>query len=305
MGADDDSNVAITPEAVFFVGGNEASKASFAPEGREVSIDLTPGTKGVLQIRFKLNFFIDNSAPFTNTAYEKWVYTEWPVEVSPLGELTISDPSPTRDSGDVPQNAQLYLGSVGLSKGTNYVQAQISLVNSTSSNFGVSGGAGLQGGVNFIAQGAISGNLGAQWGQSYSTGSPRPQDFKVNITVPAVNLQSGPVPVFGINRSTLREGAEEAIVQWYQGLPEAARKKIEAGALPIDVIGRASKTGPGPMNRELSRKRANKVAEILRDYAGSDAKIRVFARGEYEAAGEGEDASDRVVDIRVHSPTGG
>jgi outer membrane protein OmpA-like peptidoglycan-associated protein len=96
-------------------------------------------------------------------------------------------------------------------------------------------------------------------------------------------------------------GDEEALVRWYLDLPEHARRQIEAGSLQIVVEGHASTTQPGPANRLLSRRRAQRVVEILQDIAGSDARFRTFARGEYQAGtpDEVEDESERVVIVSV------
>ncbi len=96
-------------------------------------------------------------------------------------------------------------------------------------------------------------------------------------------------------------GSEEALVSWYLSLPEQARRQIEDGNLQIRVEGHASTTQPGPENRRLSRRRAERVMEILRDVAGSDARFRVYALGEYQAGtpDDVEDENERVVYVSV------
>lgn len=96
-------------------------------------------------------------------------------------------------------------------------------------------------------------------------------------------------------------GAEESLVSWYLGLPARARQQIEDGNLQMTIEGHASTTQPGPANRLLSRRRAQRVEEILRDVAGSDARFRIFARGEYEAGtpDDVEEESERVVLVSV------
>lgn len=106
-------------------------------------------------------------------------------------------------------------------------------------------------------------------------------------------------------------GDEAALVSWYLGLPESGRRQIEDGNLQIVLEGYASTTQPGPANRLLSRRRAQRVQEILQDIAGSDARFRTFARGEYQAGtpDEVEDENERVVFVSVEiveeSETGG
>lgn len=106
-------------------------------------------------------------------------------------------------------------------------------------------------------------------------------------------------------------GDEEALVTWYLGLPENGRRQIEEGNLQMVLEGYASTTQPGPANRLLSRRRAQRVMEILQDVAGSDARFRLFARGEYQAGtpDDVEDENERVVlvsvEITEESDTGG
>ncbi|GAB4145372.1 MAG: hypothetical protein Fur0021_02600 [Candidatus Promineifilaceae bacterium] len=99
----------------------------------------------------------------------------------------------------------------------------------------------------------------------------------------------------------IEAGAEEALVSWYLGLPQQARRQIEDGNLQMTIEGHASTTQPGPANRLLSRRRAQRVEEILRDVAGSDARFRIFARGEYEAGtpDDVEEESERIVLVSV------
>lgn len=96
-------------------------------------------------------------------------------------------------------------------------------------------------------------------------------------------------------------GDEEALVTWYLGLPENGRRQIEDGSLQIVLEGHASTTQPGPANRLLSRRRVQRVQEILQDIAGSDAHFRTFARGEYQAGtpDEVEEENERIVLISV------
>ena len=52
-------------------------------------------------------------------------------------------------------------------------------------------------------------------------------------------------------------------MDWYNGLPGEARQLIETGSLPVTIEGHASTTQPGPANRELSRRRADRVNAAL------------------------------------------
>jgi len=106
---------------------------------------------------------------------------------------------------------------------------------------------------------------------------------------------------FEAGSDRITAGDEEALVSWYLGLPENGRRQIEDGSLQIVLEGHASTTQPGPANRLLSRRRVQRVQEILQDIAGSDARFRTFARGEYEAGtpDEVEDENERIVLVSV------
>ena len=106
---------------------------------------------------------------------------------------------------------------------------------------------------------------------------------------------------FEAGSDRITAGDEEALVSWYLGLPENGRRQIEDGSLQIVLEGHASTTEPGPANRLLSRRRVQRVQEILQDIAGSDARFRTFARGEYEAGtpDEVEDENERIVLVSV------
>jgi hypothetical protein len=81
----------------------------------------------------------------------------------------------------------------------------------------------------------------------------------------------------------VRAGDERGLVEWYRGLPEAVRRRVEAGELAFRIDGYASTTQPASANRELSRRRAAAARQILQDIAGSRARFELFAHGEYQA----------------------
>ncbi len=99
----------------------------------------------------------------------------------------------------------------------------------------------------------------------------------------------------------IREADETKIVKWFEALPSTTRGKIIAGTLPIILEGHASSTQSGPANRELSRRRAQRVQRILQDIAGSATKFTIHAFGEYKAAtaDKVEDPKERRVRIFV------
>ena len=130
----------------------------------------------------------------------------------------------------------------------------------------------------------------------------------------AANLQLPPVPrkpfqcstavkPFHIGSDKLMNPETEdfKLFQWYKSLAPAINRRIESGELEIRVIGRASTTGSFVFNREISRKRAQRVREILHDFAGANANINTFGLGEYEAPDPPnvENAGERRADVEV------
>lgn len=97
----------------------------------------------------------------------------------------------------------------------------------------------------------------------------------------------------------VRAGDEQRLVQFYQSLSASVRGSIERGETPLRIEGHASTTQPGPANRDLSRRRAERVVRILRDLVGTNARFQIFALGEYRAgtADAVEAAAERRVQI--------
>ncbi len=86
---------------------------------------------------------------------------------------------------------------------------------------------------------------------------------------------------------------------WYQGLPPAVQAEIRAGNQPIQLVARASTTGTIQDNQKLARQRADAVAKVMTDLAGSTAKIVISAHGELGArtADKVEDPAERRVEL--------
>jgi outer membrane protein OmpA-like peptidoglycan-associated protein len=100
--------------------------------------------------------------------------------------------------------------------------------------------------------------------------------------------------------SALTQDKIRHIHSWYMGLPTAVQAEISKGTQPIRLTGRASTTGTVQQNQALARKRADAVAKILRDLAGTSARIDVEAHGELGAqTPDGQEVPDeRRVDLR-------
>lgn len=96
------------------------------------------------------------------------------------------------------------------------------------------------------------------------------------------------------------EGAERQLLDWLGGqLGTDIGPNLRNGATPIQVHGHASTTGELGANRDLSRRRAERVERVLRDTLGPNARIEIFAHGEREAGtpDEAEDATKRRVRV--------
>jgi hypothetical protein len=96
------------------------------------------------------------------------------------------------------------------------------------------------------------------------------------------------------------------VKRWIRELQQTAKvryDRLRAGKLPIYVEGHASPTGKGQMNQDLSRRRMEKVAKLVRDELGSEAKVITSARGEadpaYKDTRSDENDFDRRVDIWI------
>ena len=99
----------------------------------------------------------------------------------------------------------------------------------------------------------------------------------------------------------LTEESIRHVHRYYQGLPQAVQAEIRSGALPIQIVGRASTTGTVQQNQDLARRRAEAVAAVLRQVAGSTAQIVVSVHGELGArtADRVESPDERRVEMSV------
>jgi outer membrane protein OmpA-like peptidoglycan-associated protein len=99
--------------------------------------------------------------------------------------------------------------------------------------------------------------------------------------------------------STLTQDKIRHIHSWYMGLPTVVQAEIAKGTQPIRLTGRVSTTGTVQQNQALARRRADGVAKILRDLAGTSARIDVEVHGELGArTPDAQEAPDeRRVDL--------
>lgn len=293
--ATSDSHVWFEPHAELYLsgtGGTNLAQSSFFPSGARTSFSLSPGSSGVIRIAVNMGWFQDNV--LFNYAGSANTTLDWDFTVTSSGELSLRGPSRQETTGS--DGAQLVMpvpvqNDLTPNGGTIRVTPQIISSGSVSS------------GSNVGAQEVVGG------GFSGSDTTPRvggwSNSFAVDLVVPR---PAAPIPTtyvtnihFDVNSDTIEEGGERHIVGWYRGLPADARQSIEDGNSTITLSGHASTTQPGPANRELSRRRAQRVQQILQDIAGSNARFRVHAYGEYRAGtlDDVEDHDERRVNIDV------
>ena len=98
---------------------------------------------------------------------------------------------------------------------------------------------------------------------------------------------------------TLTQDKIRHVHSWYTGLPTAVQAEIRKGTQVVRLTGRASTTGTVQANQALARRRADAVARVLRDLAGTSARIDIEAHGELGArTADGTEAPDeRRVDL--------
>ena len=283
--ADDDSFITITPSATYWVSGARSATVSFGA-GQEATLTLRPGTAGVIQIGFAFHFEIDNSLPWTNIIYNRSAVASWSVRVSTDGDITIDEAGPVYFYGATEPTFQLYVGSIAATRGENLVDARVFVITTSSH--------GREGGIPGYV--VTQGMAGRTWDPSFRLHlrAPRPAPRPS----PGSTLY-GTTASFDVGRDRFEEHTERHVVGWFAGLPTHVRRAIESGSAPIVLRGRASTTQPGPANRELSRRRAQRVQQILQDTAGSNAHFQIFALGEYQARTTGEASTERVVEIEV------
>ena len=91
------------------------------------------------------------------------------------------------------------------------------------------------------------------------------------------------------------------IHKWYSQLPNQIKPLVQAGQIPINLIGHASTTASVQRNQRIARERARSVAKVLKDIAGSSVSVNVRAHGELGAKTPDnyEDSNERKVDINI------
>lgn len=287
VGADDDSQVTITPGATYWVNGTAAATASFG-NGQEATITVAANTSGILQLSLGAAFEIDNSMPWSNVDYAKQFFADFALTVDAQGQLAIGD-GIVRDEG-TDATTQLYIESVDPAKGADYVQVTARIVTGTS--HGRTGGVGYE--INQQAG-------GRSWVKQFRLRIQRP------VVEPTVTI--GPISISRTHRAhferprqrELTSSAQDGVIRWYQGLSETTRNRVRDGSEPVTLVGRASTTGSTRRNLELAEARMNDVQRVLRLYAGNRVVFHTSAEGEYGAGTEDrvEALEERRVDITV------
>ena len=106
---------------------------------------------------------------------------------------------------------------------------------------------------------------------------------------------------FAVDKDVITDAELQLFKVWMRELEkEPVRyQRLREGLIPVNVDGYASPTGKGEHNRNLSRKRKEKVKKLLQDELGSAVKIIDSAKGEANPGekNEQEDFSQRRVDV--------
>jgi hypothetical protein len=139
-------------------------------------------------------------------------------------------------------------------------------------------------------------------------------DFVAGATLANVKTTPGAPPTNRVHRTVVffakvgsdvvEEKEMTRVKRWIRRIEEefpVRIQRIRLGKHPIFVEGHASPTGKGQMNQDLSRRRMEKVAKLIKDELGSEAKIITSARGEpdpaYKDTPKDEDDFQRRADV--------
>jgi hypothetical protein len=130
------------------------------------------------------------------------------------------------------------------------------------------------------------------------------RSFTVNIRSSPPRPIVGPDMSFRVNSSSLEEGQEGLVSQWFNNLSESNKDAIRNGRRAISISGYASTTGRRGRNRNLSEQRAHNVERILRGHVGSNAVLNIYFFGEDNATtpNEVEDQTWRRATVVVQAP---
>ena len=121
------------------------------------------------------------------------------------------------------------------------------------------------------------------------------------VPVPTKATDATQVHFDAVGSDRLTEANTRHLYSFFQGLTPAVQAEVKAGTLPIQLVGRASTTGTVQFNQQLGRRRANAVAAVFRDLAGSFAQINISVAGELGARTKDavEDTLERRVDVSI------
>lgn len=98
--------------------------------------------------------------------------------------------------------------------------------------------------------------------------------------------------------------AKGEVDRWYTNLSKEQRQALKDPRAEVTITASASRVGSSDYNRDLSKRRGENVAEILKNEHGVTAKIKVDARGEEPAEDRGahptrDNHTDRVAYIDI------
>lgn len=279
----DDSFMAFNPSAEVLIGPARIALPSFpnAPRGERLEEVLVPAlsNEGQVSITVEMSWFRDNM--IQNDEGSGYAKGSASFKVLPNGTLEWRAPTPEASSNGI--GASVVTPVITASGDTLVLTATLNGVGSVSTTRGASASTPSPDGA----------TVGVQVGSAVTlpagVAEIRPYSVRLKIALPDATT-SGKLVDISSTDARFMPGTDEAaggtdvqLRQWYGALPEEERKSIESGATEIMIDGQAGTLKSDGDNRVLSRQRADKTEQVLRDIVGSGAKFRKRALGESQA----------------------
>ncbi len=112
---------------------------------------------------------------------------------------------------------------------------------------------------------------------------------------------------FGFRSSNPQRYARKEVEFWWNGLPNGIKASIAQGKRALYVTGHADYTGGDRFNVRLSKRRAEEVAELIRQVTNKRLPMMINGKGWHDARRAGErrgrpNQNWRVVTISLDNP---
>jgi outer membrane protein OmpA-like peptidoglycan-associated protein len=296
----DNSSMTFEPTAKVFLGdsGTPGPAADFpgVPGSRQQELKLPEGTtSGRVVINVRTNWF--RNVWSGNQEGTGSVVAEARFKVSPDNKIEWQGPAQANVTSD---------GSGASTTATASATGDTLSVTPTINGVGSVGDTSSS--TVQVAPGGVGGSKASGRTITLPQGSSETKTFSVVLTPAPIAEQSHSFAAyFQIDSDKVEAKSETDVVVWFKsGLPQHVRDSIQDGVTELLITGHASTTNTGEYNRKLSNRRAKKIEEILRDVAGTKAKMVLKAPGYYEAkqfddkSGQKtveEDSSERFVEV--------